>query len=66
MDSAVVHSSTFSTNQLAMVAGLATLAAFDDEDILDRVQRTGKAFTKALEPLVERTSSSTRCGAWGS
>jgi ornithine--oxo-acid transaminase len=54
MDRAVVHSSTFSTNQLAMVAGLATLAAFDDEDILDRVRRTGKAFTKALAPLVER------------
>lgn len=54
MDRAVVHSSTFSQNQLAMVAGLATLAAFDDEDILDRVQRTGKAFSKALEPLVDR------------
>jgi acetylornithine/succinyldiaminopimelate/putrescine aminotransferase len=54
MDRAVVHSSTFSANQLAMVAGLATLQAFDDEDILDRVQRTGKAFTKALAPLVER------------
>ena len=54
MERAVVHSSTFSQNQLAMVAGLATLAAFDDEDILDRVQRTGKAFTKALRPLVER------------
>ncbi len=54
MDRAVVHSSTFSQNQLAMVAGLATLAAFDDEDILDRVQRTGKAFTKALQPLVDR------------
>jgi acetylornithine/succinyldiaminopimelate/putrescine aminotransferase len=54
MDRAVVHSSTFSANQLAMVAGLATLQAFDDEDILDRVQRTGKAFTKALGPLVER------------
>jgi ornithine--oxo-acid transaminase len=54
MDRAVVHSSTFSQNQLAMVAGLATLAAFDDEDILDRVQRTGKAFTKSLKPLVER------------
>jgi len=54
MDRAVVHSSTFSTNQLAMVAGLATLAAFDDEDILDRVRRTGKAFTKALQPLVDR------------
>jgi acetylornithine/succinyldiaminopimelate/putrescine aminotransferase len=54
MERAVVHSSTFAANQLAMVAGLATLAAFDDEDILDRVQRTGKAFTKALSPLVER------------
>ena len=54
MDRAVVHSSTFSTNQLAMVAGLATLQAFDDEDILDRVRRTGKAFTKALQPLVDR------------
>src|SRR5215469_13874538 len=54
MDRAVVHSSTFSQNQLAMVAGLATLAAFDDEEILDRVQRTGKAFTKALKPLVDR------------
>jgi ornithine--oxo-acid transaminase len=54
MDRAVVHSSTFSTNQLAMVAGLATLQAFDDEDILDRVRRTAKAFTKALQPLVEK------------
>ena len=54
MDRAVVHSSTFSTNQLAMVAGLATLEAFEDEDILDRVRRTGKAFTKALDPLVEK------------
>ena len=54
MERAVVHSSTFATNQLAMVAGLATMAAFDDDDILDRVQRTGKAFTKALSPLVDR------------
>ena len=54
MERAVVHSSTFATNQLAMVAGLATLAAFDDEEILDRVRRTGTAFTKALAPLVER------------
>ena len=54
MDRAVVHSSTFASNQLAMVAGLATLAAYDDEEILDRVQRTGKAFTKSLAPLVER------------
>ena len=54
LDRAVVHSSTFGTNQLAMVAGLATLAAFDDEDILGRVRRTAKAFDEALTPLVDR------------
>jgi acetylornithine/succinyldiaminopimelate/putrescine aminotransferase len=54
MDRAVVHSSTFAQNQLAMVAGLATLAAFEDEDILDRVRATGESFMKALAPLVER------------
>jgi acetylornithine/succinyldiaminopimelate/putrescine aminotransferase len=54
MDRAVVHSSTFAQNQMAMVAGLATLRAFDDEDLLDRVRRTGESFMKALSPLVER------------
>jgi ornithine--oxo-acid transaminase len=50
----VVHSSNFAQNQMAMVAGLATLRAFDDEDLLDRVRRTGESFMKALSPLVER------------
>lgn len=54
MDRAVVHSSTFGTNLMAMVAGLATLQAFDEEDIVDRARRTGDLFTKALAPLVER------------
>ncbi|MDA8268782.1 MAG: aspartate aminotransferase family protein [Actinomycetota bacterium] len=54
IDRAMVHSSTFSRNQLAMVAGLATLQVFDDEDIVDRARRTGVAFEKALAPLVER------------
>jgi acetylornithine/succinyldiaminopimelate/putrescine aminotransferase len=54
MDRAVVHSSTFSTNQLAMVAGLATLHAIDEEDIVDRARRTGELFMKSLAPLVER------------
>jgi acetylornithine/succinyldiaminopimelate/putrescine aminotransferase len=54
MDRAVVHSSTFSTNQLAMVAGLATLQAFEDEDIVDRARRMGDTLAKALAPLVER------------
>ncbi|MGH9059946.1 MAG: aspartate aminotransferase family protein, partial [Acidimicrobiales bacterium] len=54
MDRAVVHSSTFGGNDLAMVAGLATLQAFDDEDIVDRARHHGLLFAKALEPLVER------------
>jgi ornithine--oxo-acid transaminase len=54
MDRAVVHSSTFGTNQLAMVAGLATLQVFDEEDIVDRSRRMGDALVKALTPLVDR------------
>jgi ornithine--oxo-acid transaminase len=54
MDQAVVHSSTFGNNNLAMVAGLATLQVFDDEDIVEGARRTGERFAKALEPLVER------------
>ncbi|HJQ43413.1 MAG TPA: aspartate aminotransferase family protein [Jatrophihabitantaceae bacterium] len=54
MDRAVVHSSTFSTNLLAMVAGLATLQAIDDEDIVERARVTGELFMKSLAPLVER------------
>lgn len=54
MDRAVVHSSTFSTNLLAMVAGLATLQVYDDEGIVDRARRTGDAFVKALTPLVDK------------
>lgn len=54
MERAVVHSSTFSRNQLAMVAGLATLQAIDDEDIVDRARRTGELFAKALAPLVDK------------
>jgi ornithine--oxo-acid transaminase len=54
MDRAVVHSSTFSTNLLAMVAGLATLQALDEEHIIDNAHHTGELLTKALAPLVER------------
>lgn len=54
LEKALVHSTTFGRNQLAMVAGLATLQAFDDEDIVDRARRTGLAFEKGLAPLVER------------
>lgn len=54
MERAVVHSSTFSKNQLAMVAGLATLQVIDDEDLVDRARRTGDLLMKSLVPLVEK------------
>jgi len=54
MERAVVHSSTFKNNQLAMVAGLATLSVLDDEALVDRARTTGEAFERALAPLLER------------
>ncbi|MDA8039682.1 MAG: aspartate aminotransferase family protein [Actinomycetota bacterium] len=54
MERAVVHSTTFGRNQLAMVAGLATLQVLDDEGIVARAEASGRAFEKALAPLVER------------
>jgi len=54
MDRAMVHSSTFGRNQLAMVAGLATLDAMDEEHIVERAAATGEMFKTKLAPLVER------------
>ena len=54
MEDALKHSSTFGRNQLAMVAGLATLAAFDDEDIIARAERTGAELQAKLRGLAER------------
>jgi ornithine--oxo-acid transaminase len=54
LEKALKHSSTFGRNQLAMVAGLATLSAFDDYRIVENAHQTGLAFEAALAPLVER------------
>jgi ornithine--oxo-acid transaminase len=54
LEKALKHSTTFGRNQLAMVAGLATLAAFDDEKIVERAAETGRAFEIALQPLRDR------------
>src|SRR5215467_5825897 len=54
MEDALKHSSTFGRNQLAMVAALATLAAFDDEDIIARTERTGADLQAKLRGLAER------------
>ena len=54
LEKALKHSTTFGRNQLAMVVGLATLATFDDENIVERARLTGAAFEAALAPLVDR------------
>jgi ornithine--oxo-acid transaminase len=42
MDRAVVHGSTFSKNDMAMAAGLATLAVLDDEKLVERAANLGE------------------------
>jgi ornithine--oxo-acid transaminase len=54
MDRAVVHSSTFSRNQLAMVAGLVTLQVLDDEDLVAGSAARGDQLMTALAPLVDK------------
>lgn len=54
MERAVVHSSTFATNDLAAAAGLATLSALDDEALVARADRLGALLLELTRPLVER------------
>ena len=42
MDRAVVHGSTFAMNDMAMTTGLATLAVFDDEKLVERAADLGE------------------------
>src|SRR3984957_5470754 len=54
MDRAMVHSTTFKGNQLAMVAGLATLQVFDDEGIVAHSASMGDVWKKKLGEVAER------------
>src|SRR5580765_7716416 len=54
MDRAVVHSSTFGQNVLAMTAGLATLHTIDAESIVERAATTGSVLLAGLESVAER------------
>src|SRR5919198_522797 len=54
MDRAPVHGSTFGGNDLAAAAGLATLAALDDEGLVDRARRMGELLLELTRPLVDR------------
>jgi ornithine--oxo-acid transaminase len=48
MDRAFVHGSTFSKIDLAMTAGLATLAAMDEERLIERAADLGERLIKGL------------------
>jgi ornithine--oxo-acid transaminase len=54
MERAVVHSSTFATNDLAAAAGLATLAELDDAGAVERARASGELLLELTRPLVER------------
>ncbi len=54
MERSVVHSSTFGQGALAMVAGLATLSVIDDEKLVERSDRLGRAMFDGLTELKKR------------
>src|SRR5579859_6161344 len=53
MEHAVSHGSTFAPNELAMVAGLATLQELDDERLVERSARLGTRLLELTQPFVE-------------
>jgi len=54
MDQAMVHSTTFKANPLAMVAGLATLAVFDDEHVIEHAAAMEALWKAKLTSLQRR------------
>jgi ornithine--oxo-acid transaminase len=54
MDRAVVHSSTFGQNNLAMAAGLATLRVLREERLVEHAARLGEVFLRGLSELKAR------------
>ncbi|HVU51716.1 MAG TPA: aspartate aminotransferase family protein [Polyangia bacterium] len=54
MDRAVVHGSTFGKNNLAMAAGLATLAVIEDEGLVENARRRGASLLARLQALADK------------
>jgi ornithine--oxo-acid transaminase len=54
MERAVVHGSTFGSNDLAAAAGLAALSEIDDAGLVERARRSGELLLELTRPLVER------------
>ena len=54
LEHSMSHGSTFQPNDLAMVAGLATLHELDDAALVERSARMGDLLLERTRPLVER------------
>jgi ornithine--oxo-acid transaminase len=54
MDRAVVHGSTFGKNNLAMAAGLATLAVLEEEHLIVNASQRGSSLLRRLRALADR------------
>jgi ornithine--oxo-acid transaminase len=55
LPNAVSHGSTFAPNDLAMVAGLATLRELDQQGLVERSAQLGEVLLERTRPLVERS-----------
>ena len=54
MENAFSHGSTFAPNELAMAAGLATLAEIDDQGLVERAATLGERLLELTRPLAEK------------
>jgi len=54
MDRAVIHGSTFATNDLAMAAGIATLEVLESERLIENAARLGARLLSAFEVMASR------------
>jgi ornithine--oxo-acid transaminase len=54
MDRAVVHGSTFSKNNMAMAAGLATLKAIEDEKLVENAAKVGDEIVAGLRAMIPK------------
>ncbi|MCF7970218.1 MAG: aspartate aminotransferase family protein [Methylococcaceae bacterium] len=54
MDRAVVHGSTFSKNNMAMAAGLATLQVMEDEQLVENCARIGTDIISSINALTPK------------
>ena len=54
MDRAVVHGSTFSKNNMAMAAGLATLQVMEDEKLVENSAKIGEDIINSINAMVSK------------